>query len=136
MNTFLYTIALYWVIFFLPIYSQAVQLVSATRAGVNVIPVSLLGVPTAALALWAISRWRKYEIIHLLGFALFSMGLGLFTRLDENTPTATWVGYMFTGPFGGGLLLNSQLPAFQAPVQEADHLGKLWLRAAGTFCVL
>lgn len=120
-NTFLYTAALYWVIFFLPVYFQAVQLDSATRAGINVIPVSLLGVPTAALAAWAISRWGKYKIIHLLGFALFSVGLGLFTRLDENTPTATWVGYMFTGPFGGGLLLNSQLPAFQAPVQESDQ---------------
>ncbi|KAF3761194.1 hypothetical protein M406DRAFT_334797 [Cryphonectria parasitica EP155] len=59
--------------------------------------------------------------IHLSGFALFCLGLGLFSRLDENIPTGVWVGYMFTGPFGGGLLLNTQLPAFQAPVSEADQ---------------
>ncbi|KAL1882815.1 hypothetical protein Daus18300_000453 [Diaporthe australafricana] len=120
-NTFLFTATVYWVIFFLPVYFQAVQLDSATRAGINVMPVSILGIPTSALAAWAIAKWGKYKIIHLFGFAFFSLGLGLFSRLDAHTPTGVWVGYMFTGPIGGGLLLNSQLPAFQAPASEADQ---------------
>ncbi|KAI0403208.1 major facilitator superfamily protein [Xylaria palmicola] len=120
-NTFLYSAAAYWVIFFLPVYFQAVQLDSPTKAGVNVIPVTLLSVPTASLAAWALTKWGKFKPIHLVGFALFNIGLGLFTRLDEHTPTGEWVGYMFVGPVGGGLLLSTQLPAFQAPVSEADQ---------------
>lgn len=120
-NTFLYSTATYWVIFFLPVYFQAVKLNSPTRAGINVIPVTLLSVPTASLAAWALTKWGKFKLIHLVGFALFNIGLGLFTRLNEHTPTSVWVGYMFVGPVGGGLLLSTQLPAFQAPVCEADQ---------------
>ncbi|TVY36831.1 Efflux pump [Lachnellula subtilissima] len=120
-NTFLFNVILYWVIFFLPVYYQAVQLLSPTRAGINLIPISLLGVPSAAAAAVAVVRWGKYKIIHLLGFALFTIGLGLFTLLDETTPVGEWAGFDFVGPIGGGLLLNTQLLAFQAPVSEADQ---------------
>ncbi|KAI2620573.1 MFS general substrate transporter [Hypoxylon sp. NC1633] len=120
-NTFLFTAAIYWSIFFLPVYFQAVKLYSPTTAGIDVMPISLLGVPTAAAAAAAISRWGKYKVIHLIGFALYTLGLGLFSRLDENSPTGEWVGYMFTAPIGAGLLLNTQLPAFQAPASEADQ---------------
>ena len=120
-NTFLFNVVIYWAIFFLPVYFQSVQLTSPTRAGINVIPVALLGVPAAAAAAAAVSRWGKYKVIHILGFTLFTVGLALFARLDEHSPTAEWMGYMFTSPLGGGLLLNTQLPAFQAPVSEADQ---------------
>ncbi|KAF2995170.1 hypothetical protein E8E14_002484 [Neopestalotiopsis sp. 37M] len=120
-NTFLYSTATYWVIFFLPVYFQAVRLDSPTRAGINIIPVTLLSVPTASLAAWAMTKWGKFKALHLTGFALFNIGLGLFTRLNENTPVGEWVGYMFVGPIGGGLLLSTQLPAFQAPIPEEDQ---------------
>ncbi|KAH8899041.1 MFS general substrate transporter [Thozetella sp. PMI_491] len=135
-NTFLFTAVVYWAIFFMPVYFQAVQMLSPTRAGVNVIPVSLLGVPAAAAASAAVSRWGKYKAIHLLGFFLFTVGLGLFSLLDENSPTGEWVGFMFVGPIGGGLLLNTQLPAFQAPVPETDQAAATgawnFLRAMGS----
>ncbi|KAJ2987030.1 hypothetical protein NUW58_g4732 [Xylaria curta] len=120
-NTFLYTAVVYWAIFFLPVYFQSVLLVSATQAGINIIPVSLLGIPAAAAAAAAITRWGKYKVVHLVGFALFTLGLGLWSLMDENTSTGEWIGFMFIGPVGAGLLLNSQLPAFQAPVPEAEQ---------------
>lgn len=86
-NTFLYTAVVYWAIFFTPVYFQSVQLVSATRAGIDIIPISLLGVPSAAAAGVVITRWGRYKAIHLLGFALFTLGMGLWTLLDENSPT-------------------------------------------------
>ena len=120
-NTFLFNVVIYWAIFFLPVYFQSVKLTSATTAGINVIPVALLGVPAAAAAAAAVSRWGKYKMIHIIGFTLFTVGLALFARLNEHSPTGEWVGYMFTSPLGGGLLLNTQLPAFQAPMPEADQ---------------
>ncbi|KAH8719534.1 hypothetical protein GQ44DRAFT_775234 [Phaeosphaeriaceae sp. PMI808] len=120
-NTFLFTAIIYWSIFFLPVYFQSVKPYPPTTAGIDVMPISLLGVPTAAAADAAMSSWGRYKAIYLLGFALYTLGLGLFSRLDENSPTSEWVGYMFTAPFGAGLLLNTQLPAFQAPVPESDQ---------------
>ncbi|CAH0038999.1 unnamed protein product [Clonostachys rhizophaga] len=120
-NTFLFTAVLYWTLFFLPVYFQTVALTSPTRAGVNLIPVSLLGVPAAAAAAAAVTRWGKSKLIHIIGLALFTLGQGLFSRLDEDSTTAEFVGYIFVGPIGGGILLNTQLPAFQAPASEADQ---------------
>ncbi|KAI9651473.1 MAG: hypothetical protein M1831_000970 [Alyxoria varia] len=120
-NTFLFNVITYWAIFFLPVYFQSVKLTSPTRAGINVIPIALLGVPAAAAAAAAVSRWGKYRIIHILGFTIFTVGLALFAQLDEYSPTGEWVGNMFTSPLGAGMLLNTQLPAFQAPVSEADQ---------------
>ncbi|KAK4194672.1 major facilitator superfamily domain-containing protein [Triangularia verruculosa] len=120
-NTFLFTAVVYWAVFFLPVYFQAVQLLSPTRAGINVIPVSLLGVPAAAAAAAAVSRWGRYKAIHLIGFTLFTLGLGLFSRLGEDSPTWEWAVYMVIGGVGGGFLLNTQLPAFQAGVGEEDQ---------------
>ena len=73
------------------------------------------------------SRWGKYKTIHILGFTLFTAGLALFARLNAHSATGEWVEYMFISPLGGGLLLNTQLPAFQAPAPKADQ-------AAATGC--
>jgi MFS family permease len=86
-NTFLYTAVVYWAIFFTPVYFQSVLLTSPTRAGINIIPISLLGIPAAAAAGAAITKWGRYKAIHILGFVLFTIGMGLWTLLDENTPT-------------------------------------------------
>jgi hypothetical protein len=79
--------------------------------------------PISSLVLaTAMSRRGRYKAIHLLGFTLYMLGLGLFSRLNEDSSTSEWVGYMLTAPFGAGLLLNTQLPAFQEPVPEADRV--------------
>ena len=92
-NTFLFNVVIYWAIFFLPVYFKSVKLTSPTRAGINVIPVALLGAPAPAAAA-AVSRCGKYKIIHILSFTLFTAGLALFARLDKHSPTGEWVGYM------------------------------------------
>lgn len=85
------------------------------------LPVMLTGVPAAAAAGAILSRFGRLKAIHLVGFAMFAVGAGLYTRMDRNTPVGEWVGYELVASIGGGLLLNSQLPAFQAPVDEADQ---------------
>lgn len=120
-NTFLYTAAVYGYIFFLPVYFQTVKSASPVRAGVNMLPVTLSGVPAAAVAAAILSRFGRFKAIHVVGFAMFLVGAGLYTRLDRDTPVGEWVGYELVASIGGGLLLNSQLPAFQAPVDEADQ---------------
>jgi MFS family permease len=120
-NTFLYNAIVYWSVFFIPVYFQSVQILSPIRAGVNMIPVTLLSLPSAAAAAAAVTKWGKYKAIHIAGYTLFTVGMGLWALADEDTPIGEWVGYMFAGPIGAGLLLNTQLPAFQAPASEEDQ---------------
>ncbi|KAK7736131.1 hypothetical protein SLS53_007158 [Cytospora paraplurivora] len=120
-NTFLYTAVTYWGVFFLPVYFQTVKLASPLAAGVDVLPLSLLAVPTAAAAAFTLSYVGRYKAIHLIGFAIYTVGCGLLTLLTEESPKSAWVCYELLCAAGAGMLLNSQLPAFQAPIEEVDQ---------------
>ncbi|KAI1457378.1 major facilitator superfamily domain-containing protein [Annulohypoxylon moriforme] len=120
-NTFLNSALVYWSLFFLPVYFQSVQLASPSRAGVCLIPLALFTIPSAAAGAALLSRLGKYKIIHVIGFSFFIIGRGLYTLLDETTPIGEWAVYQLLSGIGAGLLLNTLLPAFQAPLAESDQ---------------
>ncbi|KAK7961770.1 multidrug resistance protein fnx1 [Apiospora aurea] len=120
-NNFQNQILLWWGVFFLPVYFQSVQLASPKRAGVCLIPLSLFALQAAAVSGAALTRIGRYKMIHLIGFAIFTVGRGLYTLLDEETPTREWVAFQLVAGVGSGMLLNTLLPAFQAPLREADQ---------------
>ncbi|KAI1324500.1 MFS general substrate transporter [Xylariaceae sp. FL0255] len=92
----------------LPVYSQSVQLASPIRAGVGLIPLSLFGIPSAAAAV--LTRMGRYKMIHILGFTLFLIGRGLRVVAFQLIPGV-----------GAGMLVNTILPAVQAPTDETDQ---------------
>ena len=120
-NTFLNSALLYWVIYFLPVYFQAVLLYDPAYTGVALIPQSLVGIPGAAIAAVALSRWGRYKPLHFIGFAIFSLGLGLLSLLTEKSTRAHWATFESILALGAGMVLNTQLPAFQAPIPEKDQ---------------
>ena len=120
-NTFLNSALLYWVVYFLPAYFQAVHLYSPARSGVALLPQSLVGIPGAAISAIALSRWGKFKPLHWAGFALFTIGMGLFSLLKESSSVAEWVIFQCITAMGAGMVLNTLLPSFQAPIAEADQ---------------
>ena len=116
--TFLNSALLYWIIFFLPVYFQAVQGVSAARAGVLLLPAILFGIPGAIVAVLLLTKFGRYKPLHLIGFAISVLGLGLFNLLDQHTTMAQYVVYQMVAAVGSGLVLNTMLPAVQAQVDE------------------
>ncbi len=120
-NTFLNSALLIWGIYFLPVYFQAVRLYGPGYSGVALIPQSLFGIPGAAIATIALSRWVRYKPLHFVGFAVFALGFGLLMLLHEDSPTVHWATFESVTALGAGMVLNTQLPAFQAPVAEADQ---------------
>ncbi|TGO60962.1 hypothetical protein BCON_0031g00400 [Botryotinia convoluta] len=130
-NTFLSSALLFWVMFFLPVYFQAVALDSPRRTGVALLPYSFVGIPSAAISAMALSLWDKFRPLHFAGFALFAIFLGLFSLQWENTSTAEWAIYQCIFALGAGMVLNALLPAFQAPACEADQAA-----ATATWCFI
>jgi len=120
-NTFMNSILLYWVTFFLPVYFQAVLLSTPTWSGVQLLPVVLVAVPGAIVAVIVLSKFGKYKALHLVGFALETISLGLFSLLDHNSSTAEWVIFQIIAGLGSGMILNTLLPAFQAGIPESDQ---------------
>ncbi|KAI0420562.1 major facilitator superfamily domain-containing protein [Xylaria grammica] len=117
--TFFNSLLLYWVLFFLPVYFQTVLLTSASRAGVLLLPSILLGIPGAIVAVLALTKWGKYKPIHLAGFAISLIGLGIFTLFDGNSSLAVVVIFQAILAIGGGLVLNTLLPSVQAQMPES-----------------
>lgn len=119
--TFVNAMQNYWLFFFIPLYFQAVKLASPAESGVDLLVFSLVGIPGAAIALMIMSRWGRYKIIHLTGSALFTLGIGLFSMMDQNTATVAWVFFNIAAALGSGMLTNTFLPAFQASLKETDQ---------------
>lgn len=120
-NSFINGGLLYWMIFFLPVYFQAVMLYSPTRAGVALLPITLLGVPGSVVASLALARWGRFKPIHVVGFAIQTLGIGLFILQWEQTTVAEWAIYQCIAALGGGFVFSTLLPAFQAPVPDKDQ---------------
>ncbi|KAI8958861.1 MFS general substrate transporter [Daldinia sp. FL1419] len=111
----------YWQFFFIPLYFQGVRLSSPSQSGVQLLVYSLVGIPGAAIALLILSKWGRYKIIHVVGSATFTLGVGLLSVLDQNTSTAGWVWINIVTALGTSMLTNTLLPAFQASLKEADQ---------------
>ncbi|KAF7525756.1 hypothetical protein G7054_g10976 [Neopestalotiopsis clavispora] len=120
-NTFLHWMLVYWGTYFLPIYFQVVLLFSAERTGVALLPMTLISIPGCAIAGILVSRFGKFKMLHLVGEGVFVLGLGLFALQWEGSTTAQWATYQSICALGGGVVLETLLPAFQAPVDEADQ---------------
>ncbi|KAI1392916.1 MFS general substrate transporter [Hypoxylon trugodes] len=119
-NTFIVSMLNYWIFFFLPLYFQAVQLSTPTRSGVQILPITLIAVPGAAVGAVALSKWGRYKLLHIIGFAFLTAGIGTFSVLDRNSSTAKWVCLQILPSVGAGMILDTLLPAFQAGVEEID----------------
>lgn len=119
-NTFIVSMLNYWIFFFLPLYFQAVQLSTPTRSGVQILPMTLIAVPGAAVGAVALSKWGRYKLLHIIGFAFLTAGIGSFSVLTKDSGTAEWVCLQILPSVGAGMILDTLLPAFQAGVEEAD----------------
>ncbi|KAI1409978.1 MFS general substrate transporter [Hypoxylon sp. FL1857] len=120
-STFLNSLENYWSFFFVPLYFQAVKLASPAESGVDLLVFSLVGIPGAAIALLILSKWGRYKILHVVSSGLFTLGIGLFSIMDQNTSTAAWVFINIAAALGTSMLSNTLLPAFQASLKEADQ---------------
>lgn len=119
-NNFISCMLLEWTVYYLPFYFQTLKGSSQLFSSVQVLPFNVFLVPSAIINGGIMAKTGKYKVLHLLGFAFFALASGLFSRMDENTPTAEWVFWQFFGAYGLGCLIMSILPAIQASLPEAD----------------
>ncbi|KAL9616951.1 MAG: hypothetical protein Q9160_008221 [Pyrenula sp. 1 TL-2023] len=107
-----------WTTYYLPVYFQGVLLQSAEIAGVLLLPSVLLPLPLAIVTGRIITRYGKYKIFHIVGFALMFVGYGLFTTFNDSSSIAVVVVCQCVWSVGLGQLMTSTLPAVQASVEE------------------
>lgn len=118
--TFLHSLSAISVMYFLPVYFQAVLGASPSRAGVQLLPTILIMIPAAISAGVSLSKLGRYRPIQHVAFALMVVGFGLLTLLKAEATTAQWVGYQLASAAGTGLALPVLLPAVQVSLTEED----------------
>lgn len=99
-------------IYYLPIWFQAIQGVSAVQSGIRTLPL-VLGMVVASIGSGiAISRVGYYTPFMITGVVFMSIGAGLLTTLQVDTGSSKWIGYQFL--FGWGMGLTFQTPNLAA----------------------
>lgn len=117
---FLQSMLLYWLVYFLNVYSQGVLGASPMRAAVWGLPLSILTAPAGIFAGVMVAKTGKYRLFHFAGAALVIIGFGLLLLLDAHSPIGYLLGFEVPFALGFGLLLTSCLPAALAGLAEDD----------------
>lgn len=129
--------AFFAMLYYLPIYFQSVDGVSASESGIRNIPL-VLGVCTSCTistlicprlmnsAIFTvvsgglITKYGFYVPFLLAGSSLATIGAGLIYTLDIGSPSSHWIGYQALAGIGIGLSIQVPIIANQAFVSMSD----------------
>ncbi|KAI8169904.1 Efflux pump aflT [Colletotrichum sp. SAR 10_70] len=100
------------IIYYLPIWFQAIQGVSAVESGIRLLPLVLSMVVASLMTGGLIRRTGYYTPFLIVGVCFMSVGAGLLNTLQLDTPSAKWIGYQILYGFGTGCA--SQVPNIAA----------------------
>ncbi|KAJ2993409.1 hypothetical protein NUW58_g1852 [Xylaria curta] len=117
---FTHNMLIFWILFALPIYFQAILATSAFRSGVNILPTAAVFAPITIVSGGVMSKIGRYRPLLIVGFAFFPLAIGLFTRLDETSTTGYWVGIQILAAVGIGIITPVTLPTILTPLPESD----------------
>lgn len=100
--TLLLTGSFFIVVYFLPIYFQAIKTASALQSGIDTIPLVVSQVLAIIMVGVLTSKIGYYMPFIYLSVVVSAVGSGLLVTLSTDTTTAQWIGYQILYGFGSG----------------------------------
>ncbi|KAK8218389.1 putative MFS drug transporter [Phyllosticta capitalensis] len=107
-------------VYYIPTFYQLVYGDSATKSGALLLPITLVQTFSSTLSGLIVSWTGRYRENILIGWITWSIGLGLFSTLNENSGLGKQVGFAVLTGFGVGQTLQPSLIAIQAGVDRRD----------------
>lgn len=98
----LFLACFYATLYYLPTYFQIVRGTSAIRSGVLLLPLVTVQTIVSFGAGMLQSKTGDYWYNFTIGFAIWTIGLGLLSSIDENTSLAKLIGYEILDGIGAG----------------------------------
>ncbi|KAG0208223.1 hypothetical protein BGX28_000751 [Mortierella sp. GBA30] len=117
-------------LFFLPLYYQAVHGSTAVQSGIELIPFVIAQALVAAIVGALMSRWGIYKEFTVAGFVVGTISGGLLTILDENTPKGAVIVVLLVAGISQGLTISSMLLGIHAQVKDQSDIAfgtSLWI---------
>lgn len=112
--------AMMMMIYYLPIWFQAIKGVSAVQSGIDTIPLVLALVLGAICAGQLTGRFGYYTPFILASAVLMPIGCGLLMLLDIDTSEGKWIGFQILAGFGLGLGMQQASVAAQTVLEKKD----------------
>ena len=107
-------------IFYLPVWFQAIKNASAVRSGIMNLPFVLALTSAAVMTGLLVSRIGYYVPFMLASTLFMSIGSGLLTLFTINTAHPNWIGFQVVAGFGIGMGMQQPSTAAQAALKKAD----------------
>jgi hypothetical protein len=101
------------VIYYLPLWFQAINNVTAVESGIMNIPMILSLVAASIVTGFSISRLGYYTPFIIMSSIIMSIGMELITTFTVDTGHATWIGYQVIIVLGMGLGMQQANVAVQ-----------------------
>ncbi|KAK9445110.1 MFS transporter [Metarhizium brunneum] len=112
--------AFFVMVYYLPIWFQAVQGTTAIDSGIKNLPMILSLVIFSLVSGGLVTTLGYYAPFMIASTILMSVGAGMLSTFDVNTGPAHWIGYQILFGIGVGLGMQQTMVAIQASLDGAD----------------
>ncbi|KAK4691141.1 hypothetical protein P7C71_g5797, partial [Lecanoromycetidae sp. Uapishka_2] len=119
-QTTIHGIILWGILYYLPLYYEAVKGESPIIAGIALFPETFTVAPAAMVTGIIISKIGRYRWALWSGWTLTTFGVGLLILLDIQTTTVQWIFLNLVSGVGMGLLFPSMAFSIQAATTNKD----------------
>jgi hypothetical protein len=107
-------------VYYLPIWFQAIQDVSAVDSGIRLLPLTLSMVLTSIATGVVTSKTGYYTPPMLIGTCIMAVGSGLLTTLTVNSGPGMYIGYQIVWGLGMGMTFQAPNLAAQTVLKQRD----------------
>ncbi|KAM5444078.1 hypothetical protein MferCBS31731_000595 [Microsporum ferrugineum] len=107
-------------IYYLPIYFQAIKHTSASDSGIRNLPFVLAVSIFSTISGGLIATFGHFSYLMVFGSVVLTIGSGLVYTFGIDTPAGTWIGYQILAGIGGGVALQIPVIVSQALANPED----------------
>lgn len=111
---------MYAQLFYLPQFYQLVYAYSAIKAGALILPLLCVQSFSSTMSGLIVSKTGRYRELLLSGWAMWSVGLGLLSTLNDKSSLGKQIGYTLLTGVGVGQTLQIALIALQSAVPRNE----------------
>lgn len=110
-------------IYFVPLWFQAIQGVSPVQSGLRNLAMVLASVVSSIFGGATITVTGYYTPLVILSSVFQSVGAGLLTDFHPDIPRSQWIGYQVAYGLGAGLAMQTPMVVVQTVLAPADIPG-------------
>ncbi|ORY58731.1 major facilitator superfamily transporter [Pseudomassariella vexata] len=113
-------LVMYGQLYYIAFFFVSVKQLSPIQAGVNLLPVMLVLIPSGAVGGAIVSRMNAYRPTIWVGWLLATLSSGLELLWDADVSKPVWAVTLVISGLGHGIILNTQSFACQAMAKPGD----------------